>query len=129
MISTSLSHLHFLKVSLHDIKKLSRSLAFENFCEIESDQLKIRRRHLGAACIMCGRVLAVNIPLLTIQSIFEPSITIRLFARQKLLFPADIYKIKSFQEKYVRILCVLWNTLGFNRIQYPELLGIETAFN
>jgi hypothetical protein len=126
---TQLSSLDFLKVSFHDIGKMDHSLAFENFCEIESDQLELRRRHLGSACILCGRILAVNIPLIVLESVFEPHVTVSLLIRQKLLYPISIREIKSFQGKYVRTLSVFWSKLGFNEIQYPELCSIEIADN
>ncbi len=122
----ALSDLDFMKISFHDVNAFSRSFAFENFCEIESDQLTTRRRRLGAACILGGKILSVNIPRITVQSIVNKDLIIDLMVRHKLLSynPRDI---QSLQDKPVRILLVCWNTLGFKHIEYPEIFSIEAV--
>jgi hypothetical protein len=65
--TVNLSDLDFLKISFQDTGFFSYSLAMENFSEVESDQISVRRRHLGAVCILAGRLISVSPPRVTLQ--------------------------------------------------------------
>jgi hypothetical protein len=112
--------LDFLKISFYDINSISHSFAFENFCEVETDQISKRRRRLGASCVLTGLLTVVNPPRIVLQSFLKKDLRIEMVLHHALLSNREISRIKSFQGKVVRVLAIWWNSLGSKDIEYPE---------
>ena len=120
--SLSMSKFNFIKLSLHDLIKASRSVSYENYCEMESYQLEYNKRRLGCVCIIGGKIHLDNYPKIIVESISEPKIRVTLYTRQDIL---DQDEIKLFNKKFGRVMAVIWNCLGSKMFMFPEVLKLE----
>ena len=120
----SLSKCNFIKLSLHDLLKASRSVSYENYCEMETSQLEYNRRRLGCVCIIGGKIHLENYPKIIVESISEPKIRMTFYIRHNIL---DQEEIKLFNKKFGRVMAVIWNCLGSRMFMFPEILKIETV--
>lgn len=125
-VKFSLSELDFLKTSIYDIHKLSRSISFENFCQIHSSQLG--RRALGSTKVISGRVVSIAVPKITIKPFFggrgSAGVDLILTPQALSRLRAGTEKIVSLEGKTVRMLAVTWYDL---HPVYPEVFLIEPA--
>jgi hypothetical protein len=111
--SQTLGNLDFLKVAVPDLKLFSRSLALENYCEIESAHFHEKRR-LGATCIVSGRLVSAAMPRLILQSPSDPAASEPLLAASQLLrnMNCNSGDVESLEGQNVRVLCSAWYTSG-----------------
>lgn len=115
----------FLKISCHDLSKFDQCLAFENFCEIWSEQEEgIRGRHgrrLGMPFIVGGIALPTAGPYLTLRSIADELSTSQLFVTKQFLklLERQGFGLGQINGKLLRILGVAWYRYG-SRKSTPE---------
>jgi hypothetical protein len=133
-VQVKLSDLDFLKVSFKDFETLSSSVDVENFCEIAAKQSgkksiesELESRCLARPFILGGRIISVDSPRMTIQSITDHTRAVSMLITERLLvnLGADISAIESLKNTYVRILGVLLYQSGSKQTYYPEILYIE----
>jgi hypothetical protein len=119
-----LQNLHFVRVSIHDLSHLSRSLAFENLCEVQSAQADNRR--LGWLCVFAGRVLSIDSPYIWIEDETKESFA-RLQITQALLkqVGGTLEGLRVYKTKAARFLAVVWYALGSREQPVAEIFGIE----
>jgi len=121
-----LGGLDFLKVAPADLQSFSNTLAVENYCEIES--LQMRKRRLGAVCVVSGRLVSTMLPQLTLQSLSDPEVSVPFLATSHLLsnMDCDGKGVTSLDGQNVRLLCSVWYTCGKKEESlYPEVFYIE----
>ena len=119
-----LQKLHFIRVSIHDLPRLSQSLAFENLCEVHSVQADNRR--LGLPCVITGRVLSIDSPYIWIEDETNESFT-RLLITQFLVqqIGGDVARLSLYKSKPVRFLAVVWYSLGAREQPVTEVFRVE----
>lgn len=120
----SLSSLDFLKVSVDDLELFRTSMAFENFCEIESGQLRERRRRTGAPCIICGRLICVRPPSIILKGYSGRLIRLHMNHNLPSNSCMDLHEISSLEGKFVRVLVVHWYGKG-QTVPTPEAFILE----
>ena len=124
-----LSRLHSLKASWGDFPTTARSWSFENYAQIQSTQTG--RRHLGIARVLSGRLMALPVPRMILQSPNNDSGSNELVLTESLVagFGGDESRIRDLIGKQVRVLAVFWYGYGFSKrnSRLPEAFLMEKA--
>lgn len=125
----------FLKLSFKDIDVIDRLLAFENFCEMWSEQIYdiSRPRHgrrLGTVGILGGKIMfAGSGPFLTIQDPCNSESACTFFVSQRVLraHDMDLVELSEVGGKIVKFMALFWyryGSLGFTP-PYPEIVQLK----
>jgi len=133
--TVSLSDFNFLKVSFQDLLEFQRSLAFENLCEIWSEQSEdlSKGRHgrrLGAVCIFGGLVRSAGGgPYMILEDPCKSGRFLTLYVTEQFLrlLNTDLVGLRNLKGRLIRVLGVVWFRYGSTRStpEYPEVIVPE----
>ena len=130
-VKLNLDQADFLKLSLYDVDFITKSLAFENFCEIATEQFQGRHK-LGCVCILGGRaIIEKGFHHIILESTIKPECRIRLRLSNRLFKISEIHnpaELERYDGKTVRVLAILWFNWDhpyLKRILDNEVVAIE----
>ena len=134
-----LTEFNFCKISFRDINSVGNTLAFEESCEMLSENIagdfgSYHGRRLGFTRVLIGKVLLAGTgPNIVIQDPCNQDSSIELYVTEQFLklLHTDLAGLSMIKGKFLRVLAVFWYRFGSSQSmpEIPEAIIPELVTN